>query len=162
MFKKFLAFTIILSACISLNAQKDSVSQFPRSSFIALFVSDLEGTRNWYEQKLGFKTIYSDSPEPDIKFAVLEWNGFMLEMIQHPKATKKSTLNNSLPGEKWVEGFFKAGFYTDDLEAWEKILKVRKVEFKNEMIYNPRFRMKLFIIRDPENNLIQFYNIQPG
>ncbi|GHN01791.1 hypothetical protein WSM22_32800 [Cytophagales bacterium WSM2-2] len=118
----------------------------------------MDSTREWYESKLGFKTIQYKRISPELSFAVIEWNGIWIEMIQNPRVTTRNKFTDAFPGAVGMEGFFKLGFYVNQLEDLEKELKAKGVKFKYPMMRNEDFKMKLFIIEDPEGNLIQFYN----
>lgn len=129
-----------------------------RPSFIGLFVSQLDSTKSWYENKLGFKVMQYKKISPQLSFAMLEWNGIWIEMIQNPKVAQRKRIAETFSGAAGVDGFFKLGFHVDNLGALEENLKIKGVKFKYPMMNNEEFKMKLFIIEDPEGNLIQFYN----
>lgn len=88
---------------------------------------------------------------------MLSWNSFWLEMIQNPRVVKRNELEKTFPERVGNDGFFKMGFYVENLENLETVLKSRQVTFKYPMMVNDRFKMKLFIIQDPEGNMIQFF-----
>jgi catechol 2,3-dioxygenase-like lactoylglutathione lyase family enzyme len=139
-------------------AAQTAVATRPRMQFIGLFVNNLDSTIGWYKDKLGFAVLKQEaSPDNKFRFAMLEWNGYWIEMIQNPGVASRKSVAESQPAVAGVEGFFKPGFYVDDIVYWEKYFKDRKVKFKYEMMTNEKFNMKLFIVEDPEGNLIQFY-----
>jgi hypothetical protein len=136
----------------------------PKSQFIGLFVNNFDSTLSWYTNKIGFKVIKKEEvPSAGIKFAMLEWNGFSIEMIQNPKVVKKTSLDSVIKNNAGAEGFFKLGFYVDDINYWENHFKSKEVKFRYPMMSNSNFNWKYFIIEDPEKNLIQFYTfVKPG
>ena len=74
-----------------------------RPSFIGLFVSQLDSTKLWYENKLGFKVMQYKKISPQLSFAMLEWNGIWIEMIQNPKVTQRKRLAESFAGAAGVD-----------------------------------------------------------
>lgn len=151
---------VAITITVASQAQvKDGHSQSViKPSFIGLFVSQLDSTKSWYENKLGFKVMQYKKISPQLSFAMLEWNGIWIEMIQNPKVTQRKKFAETFPGAAGVDGFFKLGFQVDNIEALEAKLITKGVKFKYPMMTNDEFKMKLFIIEDPEGNLIQFYN----
>jgi catechol 2,3-dioxygenase-like lactoylglutathione lyase family enzyme len=130
----------------------------PKSQFIGLFVHNLDSTIAWYKDKLGFTVLKQQEISAGLKFAVIEWNGFWIEMIQHPKAITRKSLDQIELNRPGTEGFFKLGFYVEDIKYWDKYFREKAVKFKYQLMRNDAFKMDLFILEDPEGNLIQFYH----
>lgn len=128
-----------------------------RPGFTGLYVDNVESTVKWYEEKLGFKVLQQRKVSEQLSFAMLEGYGLWIEVIQHPKTITRQQLN-SLGDASQVEGFFKIGIFTNQLDVLEQLFKGRGLKFKYEKMKNANFDMTLFIIEDPEGNWIQFYN----
>jgi catechol-2,3-dioxygenase len=129
-----------------------------RPGFIGLFVNNVDSMKTWYAEKLGFKILDDKKVSNDIGFAMLEGHGIWIEMVYNSKTVSKASFKKSFPESTHLEGLFKLGIYTTELEKVEKELKEKGVKFRYPMLTNDTFAMKLFIVEDPEGNLIQFYN----
>src|SRR5687768_14677154 len=133
----------------------------PPPHFIGLFVANLDSALVWYRDKLEFKII--DKVQDDstkAKFALISWNGLLMEMIEHPQVVLNKQIKENLPETIGNQGFFKLGFYIQDLESLQDKLKSKGVKITYPILKAEGFsqKLKLFIIEDYEGNMIQFYN----
>lgn len=127
--------------------------------FIGLFVEKFDSTLVWYEQVLGAKILKKNIvPQANLKFAMLDLNGFLIEMIQNPKVVSRQEINTKFSGNVGFEGFFKLGFKVKDIETQYQLMKSRGASFEYHLMDNHDFKWKLFIIQDPEGNWIQFFS----
>jgi catechol 2,3-dioxygenase-like lactoylglutathione lyase family enzyme len=127
-------------------------------AFFALSVADVDAMSAWYRDKLGFRIAsHGEAPNKIAKFAILEAEGSILEMIQRSDA---KPLAKAVPGAKGayeVHGIFKAGFHVADLDAVHKRVKERGIPVAYDLMPAKDVDLRSFTIRDPEGNLIQFF-----
>ena len=155
MLMRFIILFFFLSLSTTVLAQ--SVDNPIRPGFIALYVHNIDSMVSWYETKLGFKTLKLQKANNTLAFAMLEWQGIWIEMIQNPKVTSKVNIRETFHAND-VEGCFKLGFHCKNLEALYIRLQQKQVKITYPLLYNKHFEMNLFIAEDPEGNWIQFYN----
>jgi hypothetical protein len=158
--KKIFLLALVSFIIARASAQSITTTSTVRPSFIGLFVHNIDSMMHWYEHKLEFNVLQFKKPKPDLGFAMLEWNGLWIEMIQNPKTLSRDSIHEQFPEAKDAEGFFKLGFYTSDLETLEKKFRQQGIKFVYPMMTNDTFKMRLFIIKDPEGNWLQFYNTE--
>lgn len=146
--------------CWILPAAKSQSTQDPHH-FIALFVTNLDSTVKWYEQKLGFTIIdRKEVAAANIKAAIMSYNDLLVEVIQHPKSVTSNQVKEKFPDNIGTQGFFKLGIYQENLDALEASLKSKGVKIRYPVLTADGFskKLRLFIIEDPEGNMVQFYH----
>ncbi len=123
-------------------------------AFAALSVADLDRVLPFYRDTLGFH-VFSEGTPPDrplIKFALLERGNALIEIVQLPDAKPRPEGSPAL-----MHGFFKSGFVIDDIDAEYARLKGLNVTFAFELGQPPNGPYRIFGVRDPEGNLVQFF-----
>lgn len=130
-----------------------------RIHYIGLFVKDVTTLKAWYEEKLGFKVLEFNISDNGFGFAMLEGHGMWIEMIQNPGVVGRAQLSAKFPSALGTHGFFKLGFQVENVEALFQELKAKGLKFKYELMNNPRFKMRLFIVEDLEGNWLQFFGL---
>ena len=120
-------------------------------AFLALSVPDLEASVAWYRDKLGLEVVERPATG-DVKVAILEGGGLIVELIQHGDAKARANADAFLQ-----HGIFKSGVIVDDFDALVALLREKKVD----IAYGPypakgKQRGNL-IVRDNAGNLIQFF-----
>lgn len=129
-----------------------------RASFAALIVSDFEASLNWYNQILGFKILnQNEIRSRSIKQANLQRGAFYLELISIENSISANKILKKQPDKSLVHGFFKLGFSVGNLELWAEQLEDLGVEIQGKIVYDKNRNKKMFIIKDPEGNRIQFF-----
>jgi catechol-2,3-dioxygenase len=122
-----------------------------KGAFLALSVADLESSATWYRDKLGLEVV--DRPATgDVKVAILEGGGLIVELIQHKDAKVRGGTDAYLH-----HGIFKSGVIVDDFDGLVAMLREKKAD----IAYGPfpargKQRANL-IVRDNAGNLIQFF-----
>ena len=122
-----------------------------KGAFLALSVSDLESSVTWYRDKLGLEVV--DRPSTgDVKVAILEGGGLIVELIQHHEAKARGGADAYLQ-----HGIFKSGVVVDDFDGLVAMLREKKAD----IAYGPfpargKQRANL-IVRDNAGNMIQFF-----
>jgi catechol 2,3-dioxygenase-like lactoylglutathione lyase family enzyme len=129
-----------------------------RGAFFALSVADVATMSRWYQDKLALRVLSSgEAPNKIAKFAILEGNGVLIEMLQHTRAVDRKTLAPTATEAHQIHGIFKAGLVVDDLDATYAKLKQLGVDIAYGIMPAGDASMRSFIVRDPEANLIQFF-----
>jgi catechol 2,3-dioxygenase-like lactoylglutathione lyase family enzyme len=129
-----------------------------RGGFIALTVSDLDATADWYCRKLGLRVVKKHVIRPDNKAAVtvLQGNGLAVELIWFADAIPLSNVDAQLTGAQQVHGILKSGVFVDDLDRTFEVLKSRNVSFAFDIFHDKSMECRMFAIRDNNGNIIQF------
>jgi hypothetical protein len=156
---KMLFYMLLLLVGLSFGVSGQT--KYDETNFIGLFVYNLDSSLAWYRTKLEFEIIDTvNNNKNEYRFALLSWNQTLIEMIEHPKIISNKQIKECYPDNLGSQGFFKLGFYIEDLESLQY-----KLKSKNENITYPILKaegfsrkLKLFIIEDYEGNMIQFYN----
>jgi hypothetical protein len=158
--KIFLVIALFSLTMFNLAAQekpKTSVVK-PTGAFFALSVANVDELSKWYQEKLGFKVLISgEAPNKIAKFAILQTDGALIELIQHRDAKPMSVAAPSIKESHLMHGIFKIGMLVDDLDAVYQSIKERKVTIAYEIMPAKDVPMRSFIIRDGEGNLVQFF-----
>jgi catechol-2,3-dioxygenase len=158
--KIFLIIFLFLTIASNPAAQtkQEPVAAKTTGVFFALSVSDIDALSKWYQDKLGFKVIASgEAPNKIAKFAILQTDGAIIEMIQHSHAKPMSIAAPSVKSAHQIHGIFKIGMLVEDIDATYRMLKEKQVAIAYELMRAKDVPMRSFTIRDGEGNLVQFF-----
>lgn len=153
-------YILLLIAALSFNWAVGQ-STYDEKHFTGLLVKDMDASIAWYRDKLGFKVVDTvNNPNSGYRFALLSWNNTLVEIIAHAKVLSDKQIKAALPDNAGTQGFFKLGFFVDNLEEFQEELKSRGVKILHPVLKAEGFtrKLKLFIIEDNEGNMIQFFN----
>lgn len=127
-------------------------------AFFALSVADVEATSAWYRDKLGFRIAsHGEAPNKIAKFAILEKEGSIIEMVQHREAKPRAAAAPGVKESHLIHGIFKVGFHVTDLDAVYRRVKEQGIPIAYDLMPVKEIDLRSFIIRDREDNLIQFF-----
>ena len=121
-------------------------------------VKDADASAKWYEQNLGLKEIKrGKSPKGNAGNVVLGGEQFYVELIYFvaPQAKKAERgADGSIP-----PGINKAGAVVDrqTFDSLYERLKARGATFLGGRFDDKEMKLESFIVRDNEDNLIQFF-----
>ena len=156
-------FLFLISSCQ--QEQGDVDKSFFGPKLIALCVSDLEKSIDWYTDKLDFSLTDEVRKFPDygMKIAFLQRADFYLELIEMDAGIHPSKL---LPSNDYlVGGVFKMGFTVRNIEGqFQRLQQLDNVDFVTQLSKLPETDISIpwptqyFLIRDPDGNFIQFFN----
>jgi catechol 2,3-dioxygenase-like lactoylglutathione lyase family enzyme len=131
-----------------------------QGAFFAISVADVATMSRWYQDKLGLRVLSSgEAPNQIAKFAILDGNGLLIELIQHTKASDRGAVAPSATDAYMIHGFFKAGMVVDHLDAIYAALKRQGVPIAHDLMPAKDVPMRSFAVRDPEGNLLQFFGV---
>jgi catechol 2,3-dioxygenase-like lactoylglutathione lyase family enzyme len=140
------------------GAPPPSLVHEAQGTFIALSVADVAATSRWYHEKLGFRIVkQGEAPNKIAKFALLESEGHILEIVQHTQARPLAEVAPAVKKAHEVHGIFKVGFHVRNLDAVYKAIKERGVAIAYDIIPAKDIDLRTFIIRDNAGNLVQFF-----
>src|SRR5689334_22650135 len=89
---------LLSSATVAQAPAPQPIAGKTLGAFFALSVADVDAMSAWYRDKLGFRIAsHGEAPNKIAKFATLEAEGSILEMIQRGDARP---LSKALPGAK--------------------------------------------------------------
>lgn len=158
--KAFLIIFLFLLTTSNAAAQTKEVSAAAKTTgvFFALSVADVDTLSKWYQEKLGFKVLSSgEAPNKIAKFAILQTEGALIEMIQHRDAKPVSVAAPSVKSAHQLHGIFKIGMLVQDIDAAYRALKEKQVVIAYDLMPAKDVPMRSFTIRDGEGNLVQFF-----
>lgn len=126
---------------------------------IGIVVSDLKKATAWYENIFELK-LYKELSFPkydSLKINFLKGNHFQLELME--KRTSFSInkyVTEYSVNDKPLIGFSKVAFSITEINSFYKRLKEKNVDFILGITEDKEFNSKYFIIKDLDNNILQF------
>jgi len=127
-------------------------------TFFAVSAKDAAVSATWYRDRLGFETLREGaSPDGRTRFALLRRGDDLIELVQREGASAPP----AVPDRSYELGFFKTGFWVDDLAALETRLKVSGTAFSHGIVTPPGASYQTFAVTDPDGNVVQFFG-EPG
>ena len=140
------------------SSTTESFLSGPSGAFLALSVADLDRLVPWYRDTLGFRVHSSGlAPNGKIRFALLQQDNVLIEMLQLPDAKALKTALPGATGPHEIHGFFKAGFVVPDIDAVYRRVNAMKLTLAYRLGKPPGGPYRSFGLRDPEGNLLQFF-----
>jgi catechol 2,3-dioxygenase-like lactoylglutathione lyase family enzyme len=144
---------LLLALCIclpSLAGAEDEVTIASiQGSYFAVIVSDIEGSRNWYQTVLGLKEVNRLNDRGRYDIINMAGPGLFVELLKLDAAAAR-------PGGQ-IEGPFKVGMLVDDLTAFAAGLPA--VASEAEIVYDGRASVLLLQLKDPDNNTVQVMQV---
>lgn len=122
-----------------------------QGAFFAITTPDIDASAAWYTKHFDFAEVSRhELTERKIRMRNLTRDGAWLELIERPDAKDH--------GEDGVAlGFFKSGFYVEDVEALHKSLTEAEVKV-DHLIEDDG--LKFFTLRDPDGNRLQVFELR--
>ena len=126
--------------------------------FSAIVVSNIDSSISWYKKILGLQLgNRTDAPERGFIQANLHNKEMLIELIQVDSSLSASKILENHPPRTRIRGFMKFGFYVKDIDSLYKQLKDENIKFTGRMVTDPISNKRTFLINDPDDNLIQFF-----
>lgn len=118
---------------------------------ITLRTADVKLMSEWYQSTFQFKKKKLAKDR-----AILEKNGFSLELIQEKNVVPENKL--ALPdGMRELARFSKFGFIVNNLDKLFEQMKLKKIESVGGVFSDDRLKFRTFLVKDLEGNLVQFF-----
>jgi uncharacterized glyoxalase superfamily protein PhnB len=125
--------------------------------FSAVVVKDITKSVNWYKSLFGLQMKQEmNDPNGSYKIAILESPVYLLELLQLKGSIERAPLLEGKPQTVQIEGHFKIGFKTTDMNACIKQLNSLKAEIEHDW-KDEKTGKRNIIVKDPDGNLIQFF-----
>jgi len=131
--------------------------RFTSPSFVAVSVSDLEASVEWYGRILGLEVVRSlDLPDASVRARLLRGGDVIVELIAHDDPI---AVDPDLAGEPPFRflGLLKSGLFVDDLEAFHAWLVSEDVDADGTIGHDEALGHATFIFRDPDGNILQAF-----
>jgi hypothetical protein len=142
--------------CISGFAQPTKLSE-PHSCFIAMVVSNIDTSVNWYRSNLGMKLKNRvESKERGFKQANLTRSQIHIELIELNSMVSKKDVSKNEPNKE-IQGVVKFGFVVKDFNNWYSQMLKQKVRFHGKIVRDDETGKRMFLIEDPDDNKIQIF-----
>ena len=118
----------------------------------------MDALSRWYEEKLGFRVLsQGEAPNKIAKFAILEADGALIEMIQHREAKPLPVAAPEVKSAHQLHGIFKVGMVVRDIDEVYHEVKRSGVPIAYDLMPAKDVPQRSFSISDAEGNMIQFF-----
>lgn len=126
--------------------------------FSAIVVSNIDSSIAWYKKVIGLELRNrTDAPERGFIQANLHNKEMLIELIQVDSSLPGSSILEKYPQKTRIRGFTKLGFVVKDIDGLFQRLKDQNIKFTGRMVTDPVNNKKTFLVNDPDDNLIQFF-----
>lgn len=133
-------------------------SQKPVPTFLALIVSDIDQSIEWYDKVLGFELVNKNvMEERGLKMANLKAGKSRLELIEMNASIPQHKVLSDLPPKTKLQGFFKFGFESSNLAQVVKKLQLLDPQFNETIVKDPMTGKDMIVFKDPDGNRIQLF-----
>lgn len=154
---KLAAFWLFLSVIQTAIAQNDTLPPL-HPTFAAIVVGNLDTSLHWYQDKLRLRLLNrTDAPERGFRQANLTGEGLQIELVEVSRSLTYAQIVENQPKGTEPRGFFKIGFTVSNLDIWHMHLKKRGAKFEGRRVKDPVSGKEMFLVTDPDGNLIQFF-----
>jgi len=121
---------------------------------VALNVTDIKASINWYKNTLGFELkSHNEYSDYGLEIAFLQKQGLELELVQNEKARQR---NNHFQNELQI-GISKLTFNVTNVVELYHSIQQQKVTIYKPLTSSNRDPLKqYFIVKDNDGNLLQF------
>ena len=125
---------------------------------VMITVKSLERTIAWYVEKLGFRHIETVGPDGNRR-AILEREGTILEMFEPAEVQIVKDLEEGIN----ARGFAKLAFTSSNVEQEATNFREMGVDIflGPQAVDDFDWATKAMIVKDPEGNWVQFFEVQP-
>lgn len=127
-------------------------------AFIAISAADAPKLATWYEANLGFETLLAgQTPDGQTRYALLTLGATQIEIIERKDSRAPMPAANGKREAYRTQGYFKAGFIVNDIDALEARLKTKGAEFSRGVVQPSGNPYRTFAVYDPEGNVLQVF-----
>ena len=135
-----------------------SYSQDLKPYFSAVIVRNIDSSVTWYSKVLGLQLRNrTDAPERGFRQANLFKDDLLIELIQADSSLSANKIIEKHPPKTRIRGFAKFGLSVKNIDELFSKLKEQNIKFTGRMVTDPISNKKTFLINDPDDNLIQFF-----
>ena len=145
---------IILFVVIGYNLPAQEFKPY----FSAIIVSNIDSSISWYKKVLGLELRNrTDAPERGFIQANLHNQDMLIELIQVDSSLSPGKILQGHTARTRIKGFMKFGLRVEDIDAVFQRLKDQNIKFTGRMVTDPVNNKKTFLVNDPDDNLVQFF-----
>lgn len=124
--------------------------------FIGISVKDGGKTSDWYQKVFGLSLLERIvQPDSSAITHILKGDKLVIELVQQRNSESKNDYKR-LPDFAW-RGIFKVGIYVKDIDALVSHLAALNITLFIPLRTDTKFKIKYFMMRDCEGNLLQFF-----
>jgi predicted enzyme related to lactoylglutathione lyase len=141
-----------------------SFSCFSQATFVyepyfpAIVVNDLGVSVEWYKSLFGLKVKTESTDIPSgYKVAILESENMMIELMELRGSLPREQLLTGKPEGTQIQGLLKIGFKVPNIDSCLKRLSQLHIEVP-QVWEDKASKKRNFLIKDPDGNLIQFFD----
>jgi len=147
---KWTALFIIMLSAAGIQAQSPNKSTNLEFYSATIIVRDLKSSAGWYRKFLKFK---AKEYKPN-KYVKMQKDSFKLVLKQGKNTLLFSQIR--LPkGKKYVHGFSKIGFITNQIDSLYQYYQRYDLNLYEGIVYDPNLKKKYFVVADVDGNKIQ-------
>lgn len=129
---------------------------------IGISVRDIVKQQKWYSDNFGLEVLkVVDLPERGIALRVLGRGRIRIELIRNNVSVPRRSLANDSTNSTSVQGIFKFSLLVQDVDKAAQYFRDHGVQLVSPPFVDEKDRSKYFLIRDPEGNTIQIFEILP-
>ena len=144
--------------CLLICGLSNLHAQDMKPYFSAVVVNNIDSSIAWYTKVLGLKLRdRTDAPERGFRQANLLKDDMLIELIEVDSSLAEKEILEKYPPRTRMRGFMKIGFSVQDIDGLFSLLKQQNIKFTGRMVTDPVNNKKTFLINDPDDNLIQFF-----
>jgi len=133
-------------------AQQNEKNFVLKPHHVAINVTDIQASINWYGDILGFSVSRRNFiPTSTSQNALIKNGDFYIELFQHEKIVPGAENENTEPPGTEALGFRQMAFYVDDIQALTDFFKKKGVN-----ITRRRPDGTVLFIRDNSGNVLEF------
>ena len=130
---------------------------FESPAFVALSVSDLDASVEWYGRALGLEVVRAlDLPDASVRVRLLRRDDVIVELIEHADPIGPDPSHAGEPPFRFL-GLTKGGVFVGDIEASHEWLLSQGVAADPQIGYDEGIGFRTFIFRDPDGNILQAF-----
>lgn len=131
--------------------------RFSSPTFVAVSVSDLEASVDWYQRVLGLEIVRElDLPERSVRVRLLRRDDVVFELIAHADPVVVDPALAAQPPFRFL-GVFKSGVFVSDIEAFHAWLLSAGVDADAAIGRDEILAYSTFVFRDPDGNTLQAF-----
>ena len=145
---------IVVSATLPFLAGAQEIKPY----FSALFVRNVDSSVAWYSKVLKMKVRNrTDAPERGFRQVNLTGDGLLIELIEVDSSLSEERILADQPPKTRIRGFTKFGLVVEDIDKLFAKLKEQHIKFTGRMVTDPVNNKRTFLVNDPDDNLVQFF-----
>ena len=154
---KFLIMKTLIIVLLVVVGNKLGAQEFT-PYFTAIVVRNIDSSIGWYKKVLGLELRNrTDAPERGFIQANLHNKEILIELIQIDSSLSRDKILQGYSARTRINGFMKFGFTVKEIDVLFQKLKDQNIKFTGRMVTDPINNKKTFLVNDPDDNIIQFF-----